>query len=150
MSLSRIERVLRHDGIVAVLDMTAEQAQSGDCSWVGEERWKPIVLEAVRERRGTDEWKMITANAGNPRGLAPVELYRVDNDPSEQSNLAERDAESVSALPATLERERSRALEGAVDAVIMELTDEDIEQKCRLGYWSAEACCERGFSQYCD
>lgn len=50
MSLSRIERVLRHDGIVAVLDMTAEQAQSGDCSWVGEERWKPIVLEAVRLR----------------------------------------------------------------------------------------------------
>jgi len=50
MSLSRIERVLRHDGIVAVLDMTAEQAQSGECSWVGEERWKAVVLEAVRLR----------------------------------------------------------------------------------------------------
>jgi len=50
-TLSRIERVLRHDGIVAVLDMTAEQAQAGDCSWVGEERWKPIVLEAVRLRQ---------------------------------------------------------------------------------------------------
>ena len=55
MSLSRIERVLRHDGIVAVLDMTAEQAQSGDCSWVGEERWKPIVLEAVRLRHIANE-----------------------------------------------------------------------------------------------
>jgi len=50
-TLSRIERVLRHDGIVAVLDMTAEQAQAGDCSWVGEDRWKPIVLEAVRLRQ---------------------------------------------------------------------------------------------------
>jgi len=50
MSVSRIERVLRHDGIVAVLDMTAEQAQSGECSWVGEERWKAVVLEAVRLR----------------------------------------------------------------------------------------------------
>ena len=45
MSSTRIERVLRHDGIVAVLDMTAEQAQAGEPSWVGEERWKPIVLE---------------------------------------------------------------------------------------------------------
>lgn len=50
-TLSRIERVLRHDGIVAVLDMTADQAQAGDCSWVGEDRWKPIVLEAVRLRQ---------------------------------------------------------------------------------------------------
>jgi pyruvate/2-oxoglutarate dehydrogenase complex dihydrolipoamide acyltransferase (E2) component len=50
-TLSRIERVLRHDGIVAVLDLTAEQAQAGDCSWVGEDRWKPIVLEAVRLRQ---------------------------------------------------------------------------------------------------
>ncbi len=50
-TLSRIERVLRHDGIVAVLDMTADQAQADDCSWVGEDRWKPIVLEAVRLRQ---------------------------------------------------------------------------------------------------
>ena len=54
-TLSRIERVLRHDGIVAVLDMTAEQAQAGDCSWVGEDRWKPIVLEAVRLRQIASE-----------------------------------------------------------------------------------------------
>ncbi len=49
-TLSRIERVLRHDGIVAVLDMTAEQALAGDCTWVGEDYWKPIVVEAVRLR----------------------------------------------------------------------------------------------------
>ncbi len=50
-TLSRIERVLRHDGIVAVLDMTAEQALAGACSWVGEDYWKPIVVEAVRLRQ---------------------------------------------------------------------------------------------------
>jgi len=55
MSSIRIERVLRHDGIVAVLDMTAEQAQAGEPSWVGEERWKPIVLEAVRLRQVANE-----------------------------------------------------------------------------------------------
>jgi hypothetical protein len=55
MSSTRIERVLRHDGIVAVLDMTAEQGSAGESSWVGEERWKPIVLEAVRLRQVASE-----------------------------------------------------------------------------------------------
>ena len=51
-TLSRIERVLRHDGIVAVLDLTAEQAQAGqEPSWVGDDRWRPIVLESVRLRQ---------------------------------------------------------------------------------------------------
>lgn len=55
-AMSRIERVLRHDGIVAVLDLTAEQAQAGgEPSWVGDDRWKPIVLEAVRLRQIANE-----------------------------------------------------------------------------------------------
>jgi hypothetical protein len=53
--MNRIERVLRHDGIVAVLDMTAEQAQSGDPSWVGDDKWKPIVMEAVKLRSIANE-----------------------------------------------------------------------------------------------
>lgn len=56
MAMNRIERVLRHDGIVAVLDMNPEQAQGGaEPSWVGEERWKPIVLEAVKLRQIANE-----------------------------------------------------------------------------------------------
>jgi hypothetical protein len=55
MATNRIERVLRHDGIVAVLDMTAEQAQGGEPSWVGDERWRAIVMEAVRLRQIANE-----------------------------------------------------------------------------------------------
>jgi len=57
MATNRIERVLRHDGIVAVLDMTAEQAQSAEPNpgWVGEEKWKPIVMEAVKLRQIANE-----------------------------------------------------------------------------------------------
>src|SRR5688572_32794155 len=55
MAMNRLERVLRHDGIVAVLDMTAEQAQASDPSWVGEEKWKPVVLEAVKLRAIANE-----------------------------------------------------------------------------------------------
>ena len=39
--------------------------------------------------RGFEEFKLITANEGNPRGLEAVELYRVDEDPRELENLAE-------------------------------------------------------------
>ena len=55
MGTNRIERVLRHDGIVAVLDMTAEQAQNSDPGWVGDEKWQPIVLEAVKLRQIANE-----------------------------------------------------------------------------------------------
>ena len=56
MVISKIERVLRHDGIVAVLDQTAEQAQSGqEPSWVGDDKWKPIVMEAVKLRQIANE-----------------------------------------------------------------------------------------------
>lgn len=56
MVISKIERVLRHDGIVAVLDLTAEQAQAGtEPSWVGDDKWKPIVLEAVKLRQIANE-----------------------------------------------------------------------------------------------
>jgi len=55
MATNRIERVLRHDGIVAVLDMTAEQAQGGEPSWVGDDKWKPIVMEAVKLRQIANE-----------------------------------------------------------------------------------------------
>lgn len=56
MVMNKIERVLRHDGIVAVLDQTAEQAQgAGEAAWVGDEKWKPIVLEAVKLRQIANE-----------------------------------------------------------------------------------------------
>lgn len=55
-AMSRIERVLRHDGIVAVLDFSAEQlAASTDPSWVGDDRWKAIVLKLVDVRKTANE-----------------------------------------------------------------------------------------------
>ena len=54
---SKIERVLRHDGIVAVLDWFTDPAQEGGGTpeWVGDERWNPIVLEAVKLRQIANE-----------------------------------------------------------------------------------------------
>ncbi len=51
MSSTRIERVLRHDGIVAVLDISGGDAQTGEISWVGDDNWRAIVMEAVTLRQ---------------------------------------------------------------------------------------------------
>ena len=56
MANSKIERVLRHDGIVAVLDWFTDPAQGGgEPEWVGDDRWNPIVMEAVKLRNIAQE-----------------------------------------------------------------------------------------------
>ena len=115
-----------------------------------EESHEGNVLEAVRQRRGTDEWKLITANARNPRGLEEVELYRVDFDPGEQRNIAEESAEDLDVLQTTLAQQSEAAREGAVEGVTVEIDDEQAAKNCALGYASRESCCERGLTQYCD
>jgi arylsulfatase A-like enzyme len=90
-----------------------------------EESHEGNVLESVRELDGTDEYKLITANRDNPRGLKPVELYRVDLDPSEQENLAPTSPDEVRMATKALLEQRALAKEDAVSADSVEL-DEDV------------------------
>lgn len=90
-----------------------------------EESHEGNVLESVRQLEGTDAHKLITANPGNPRGLAPVELYRVDLDPAERNNLAVDHPEQVRLVTKTLLKQRARAQRDAVAADSVEL-DEDV------------------------
>ncbi len=57
------------------------------------------------------EWKLITANAGNPRGLAPIELYNLTDDPGETRNVASTQSDRVTDLLAQLESLRTRIAE---------------------------------------
>jgi len=102
----------------------------------GEESHEGNVLEAVRERRGTDEWKLITANPGNPRGLDPVELYRVDLDPGETRDLSEDDSQgdAVEATAEALIAAGRRAAEGGVDGAEVVMDEAAQERLRNLGY----------------
>jgi len=56
MANSRIERVLRHDGILAVLDWYTDPAHAGaQPQWAGDEAWRSVVLEAVKLRKTADQ-----------------------------------------------------------------------------------------------
>ncbi|MFW2387726.1 MAG: sulfatase-like hydrolase/transferase, partial [Polyangiales bacterium] len=90
-----------------------------------EESHEGNVLESVRELDGTDEYKLITANRDNPRGLEPVELYRVDLDPAEQDNIAGSAPDEVRMATKSLLEQRALAREDAVAADSVEL-DEDV------------------------
>jgi len=61
-----------------------------------EEDLEGNVLHAVRTR----EWKLITANPDNPRGLAPEELYDLPADAGEKKNV-------VQSVPAEAEQMRA-------------------------------------------
>jgi arylsulfatase A-like enzyme len=54
------------------------------------------------------EWKLITANRDNPRGLPAVELFNLGDDPQERTNLAVREGDRVSEMLAQLEQLRAR------------------------------------------
>lgn len=103
-----------------------------------EESHEGNVLESVRERRGTDEWKILTANQGNPRGLRPVEVYRVDFDPAEQNDVAETEREATVGLMETLVEEGRRAREGRVEGRAVDLTGEAAERLQAIGYMEEE------------
>ena len=53
-------------------------------------------------------WKLIIANPDNPRGLAPTELYNLDDDPDETRDLASTKPEQVNDLLTQLQELRTR------------------------------------------
>lgn len=83
---------------------------------------------------GGAEVKLIRANEGNPRGLEPLELYRLDEDPGEQQNLTEAEPRRLSKATEALNASEAAARQGAVEAVAGELTPEQKRVLQQLGY----------------
>jgi uncharacterized protein (TIRG00374 family) len=100
-----------------------------------EEDHEGNVLRAVR----TEEWKLIEANPGNPRGLTPLELFDVAGDPRERTNLAaerqDRVAEMRRHADAQEQVARSQSVGGEATA---ELSAAELEALRQLGYLEEE------------
>lgn len=96
-----------------------------------EEDHEGNVLSAVQ----TGSWKLITANPGNPRGLAPMELYDRGSDPAEARNLASDQQAEVTRLQHAITEISSEAKQKAVahgsDAEMDSVTRERLRA---LGY----------------
>jgi arylsulfatase A-like enzyme len=79
-------------------------------------------------------WKLIRANPENPRGLAPLCLYHVAEDPGENLDLHQTETDHVAQLQAHLEKASSLARAQAVTGAQVELDPATVEQLRSLGY----------------
>jgi arylsulfatase A-like enzyme/uncharacterized membrane protein YbhN (UPF0104 family) len=109
----------------------ASQRAEKDRISLAEEDHEGNVLRSLR----TAEWKLIEANPGNPRGLAPQEIFHVIVDPGERQNLIGEQAEQARMLrvhaDASQEFARSRALNGGGAATLSDAQQEALKA---LGY----------------
>jgi arylsulfatase A-like enzyme/uncharacterized membrane protein YbhN (UPF0104 family) len=108
----------------------------GSESAFAEEDHEGNVLRALRLRRGTEALKVIEANPGNPRGLEPFELFRVEQDPGEQVNLAREEEDVLRIAAGRLEVRGREAVVGRVGKRSVDVAgDADSVEKLRaLGY----------------
>ena len=143
-SIDLMPSILARVGVARPDGVQGGSLEEGTTVVYAEESHEGNVLESVRELRDFEERKIITANAGNPRGLAPVELYRIADDPRETENVAEQERERVQALMSTMDTERHDAAEGAVETHEVEMNEDSRRQLCELGYLNAAACCRDG------
>ncbi len=95
-----------------------------------EEDHEGNVLRAVR----TETWKYIEANEGNPRGLAPLELYDVTQDPNERSDLSAAQSAQIAELQQYADAQQKLAETGTFEAGEAELSAAEREALCNLGY----------------
>jgi arylsulfatase A-like enzyme/uncharacterized membrane protein YbhN (UPF0104 family) len=103
----------------------------GDQLVFSEENHEGNVLRAVRTRT----WKWIEANAGNPRGLAPRELFRVESDPAETENVADREPGTARELARQAAELEAAAKAGKIgSARAAKISAEECAQLKQLGY----------------
>jgi arylsulfatase A-like enzyme len=95
-----------------------------------EEDHEGNVLEALRTR----DWKVMRANPGNPRGLAELELYRLEQDPGETRNLHAEQAARAEKLVADLERAAKLARAEAREEHVTTIDRRECERLKALGY----------------
>jgi arylsulfatase A-like enzyme len=95
-----------------------------------EEDHEGNVLRALR----TSSWKLIEANEGNPRGLPPAELFHVESDPGERTNLHEREPARSAELRQHLDGQQKLAESRRVGGGTATLTAAEEEALRALGY----------------
>jgi arylsulfatase A-like enzyme len=87
----------------------------------------------LRSVRGA-QWKLVEANTDNPRGLEPLSLFHVAEDPQEMQNLSQTQANKASELQAHLDQVSSLAVAQAVTGSQQELDEETLQLLKKSGY----------------
>jgi arylsulfatase A-like enzyme len=87
----------------------------------------------VRSLR-TGTWKLIEANQGNPRGLPPLCLFHLAQDPGEKNNLAVERKDLVDLMVPRLQEKTALARGEAVERQQRDIDEATLERLRSLGY----------------
>jgi arylsulfatase A-like enzyme len=139
-SVDIMPTILRRSGVAIPEGVQGKDLMKATERTFAEEDHEGNVLRAMRTRRGDSELKIIEANAGNPRGLAPLELYRVDQDTKELVSLTHEEPEVLKIAATQLDQRGQAAQQGAVQTQAVDLTADGsaVEKLRALGYAGAD------------
>ncbi|HEX2679077.1 MAG TPA: sulfatase-like hydrolase/transferase, partial [Polyangiales bacterium] len=135
-SVDLMPSVLKLQGVEIPKGVQGHDIFAGDSQTFAEESHEGNVLRSLRSLRGGSTVKVITANADNPRGLQPVELYKLDQDALEKVNLANDDKPLTTVMQSALdEQEKNAALGRAAQKTVDVGSDANATERLRaLGY----------------
>jgi arylsulfatase A-like enzyme len=121
---------LDEEGNAVVVRRDFVDPRSYDRTVLAEEDFEGNQITAVIQ----GGWKLIESNQGNPRGLAPQELYDLRLDAGEQANLAASESGQLTALQtvAKIELAAARGEAVAAEETVMDAATE--ERLRALGY----------------
>jgi arylsulfatase A-like enzyme len=111
-SIDLMPTILKRAGVPIPEGVQGRDVFTGNSEVFAEESHEGNVLRSLRIDRGGAQMKLITANPGNPRGLAPREFYRVDQDPRERVNLASDEPALVEFTGKALDKHEEDAAKG--------------------------------------
>jgi arylsulfatase A-like enzyme len=112
----------------------APAPQSARTPIFAEEDHQGNVLTSIRYADEGREIKLIMANEGNPRGLRPVEMYGVDGDPGETTDISLGSKKQLGTALKALDAAAAAARQGAAKAKVDDLSDEQKRVLKQLGY----------------
>jgi arylsulfatase A-like enzyme len=126
--------IIAQAGLAIPAEMQGVPAPEGKPPVFAEVDHQGNQLSSVLFMEQGEETKLIRANAGNPRGVRPLELYRTDIDPGERSDLAAERPERLRTAVTALDAAAIAAREGAASSVQGELSAEQKKALQQLGY----------------
>ncbi|MBC7171331.1 MAG: sulfatase-like hydrolase/transferase, partial [Polyangiaceae bacterium] len=123
-SVDLLPTLLAENGLAAVEGVQGGLLTTPSPHVFAEESHHDNVLRSLRVLDNGEEVKLITANAGNPRGVEERELYRVGSDPGERRNVATEEAATTARLETALDEAEAHYREGAARPA------ENVEMDC--------------------
>lgn len=123
-SIDIMPSLLQRAGVAIPDGVQGHDLFKGHAEVFAQESHEGNVLRSLRINRSGAELKIITANSGNPRGLKPLEFYRMDQDPGERVELSGDEPALVEFSHKALDKHEQDAAKGRASQQSVDVGDD--------------------------